>query len=752
MTLNIGDRIYHDRYRIDGLLGQGGMGAVYKGWDFNLEIPVAIKENLDLTPEAQKQFNREASMLARLAHPNLPRVTDYFTLPGQGQYLVMDYIEGEDLKSMLDRLGHLPEDQVLSWIGQITEALDFLHNQDPPIIHRDIKPGNIRIRPNGRAALVDFGIAKFYDPKKATTTGAKAVTPGYSPPEQYGGGLTDRRSDVYALGATLYHLLTGKEPPESVHRMVRIAEMPPPRQLNEEISPQVEQAIIKSTEVSTDRRFQSIGELRTALNLKAEASGGQQTIPAQSRAGTPEPPNPKATIALDSAALEGELADKYPADNHPSDKTRATRPSSIPATPAVTQTAAAPAPSPAMPQQPSAPIADKQTKFPIWALVAGLAVACLAFMVIGGLVISQIGKKADKTPTVIVEFVPSATLPAPSPATDTPVPQVQTSPTLAETRVVAASPEPAAPTSYNTITGLLVPDGQLIRGVEAKDGYAFVLTRKGALYVYDLSALSKDQAYTEYNSPLTKLQLQNGNGLVRNGDYLYVYGNAGFQVVDIQEPAKPVLKISQKDLMAYNAVLSDHYLILLGEGMIIVYDVQIPVSPQDIAKLNTAKGVSNFAGAVYQDMLYVSEYVTIGDKVKGLLKVYDFSKPENIKEIQRIDPGEVAYQLKVVGDSLIRCNSNDVELWELSQKDYPRFVSSNSVEARVCAVDRDNIIANGAVFKLKDGRLLPLQTFDPSAGQVGKALQIEAFPYGSAVSGNYVLLAQPGKVLILAGQ
>ena len=145
----------------------------------------------------------------------------------------------------------------------------ILHNQDPPIIHRDIKPGNIRIRPNGKAVLVDFGIAKFYDPHKATTTGAKAVTPGYSPPEQYGGGLTDRRSDVYALGATLYHLLTGKEPPESVHRMVKIAEMLPPRQLNQEISPQVELAIIKSTEVATDRRFQSIDELRIALNLKA---------------------------------------------------------------------------------------------------------------------------------------------------------------------------------------------------------------------------------------------------------------------------------------------------------------------------------------------------------------------------------------------------------------------------------------------------------------------------------------------------
>ena len=751
MPINTGDRIYHDRYRIDGLLGQGGMGAVYKGWDFSLEIPVAIKENLDLTPEAQKQFNREASMLARLAHPNLPRVTDYFTLPDQGQYLVMDYIEGEDLKSMIDRQGHLPEDQVLSWIGQIIDALDYLHNQDPPIIHRDIKPGNIRIRPNGRATLVDFGIAKFYDPKKATTTGAKAVTPGYSPPEQYGGGLTDRRTDVYALGATLYHLLTGKEPTESVHRMVRIAEMPPPREINEAISLQVERAIIKSTEVSTDRRYQTIDELRTALNLKAESSGGKQTIPAPALSDEPVTPNPKATIALDSAALEGETAEAYPADIYPSDKTGATGSAVFPSTPMIGQPEAAQAPSPAVPQQPLAPVAGKQTKFPIWILVAGLAVACLAFLAIGGWVISQFGKKTEKTPTVMVELIPSATLPASFMATDTPEP-LQASPTVAETPVVAASPVPEAPTSYNVIGGLLVPDEQLIRGVEAKDGYAFLLTRKGALYVYDLTGLSNDQAYTEYNAPLTKLQLQNGNGLLRNGDYLYIYGNAGLQVVDIQEPDKPVLKISQKDLVAYNALLSDQYLVLLGEGLIIVYDVRIPVSPQEITKLTTAKGVSNFAGAVYQDMLYVSEYVTIGDKVKGLLRVYDFSKPEDFKEIQRIDSGEVAYQLKIVGDMLVRCNSNDLELWELSQKDYPRFVSSNSVEARDCAVDRGNIIANGAVFSVKNDRLLPLQTFDPNAGHLGSALQGEAFPYGSAVSGNLVLLAQPGKVIILAGQ
>jgi len=237
---------------------------------------VAIKENLDASPEAQRQFTREARILARLSHPNLPRVTDHFFIPGQGQYLVMDFVEGEDLQAMLARLGLLPELQVLTWVSQICDALAYLHSQPSPIIHRDIKPANIKIRPDGRAMLVDFGIAKVYDPQLVTTIGAKAVTPGYSPPEQYGGGSTDARSDIYALGATLYHLLTGQIPPESVQRMVSVATTPSPRQLNQQISPMVEQVILRAIEVTTERRFQSVDELRTALTQPLPGAVGQE--------------------------------------------------------------------------------------------------------------------------------------------------------------------------------------------------------------------------------------------------------------------------------------------------------------------------------------------------------------------------------------------------------------------------------------------------------------------------------------------
>ncbi|WP_374689400.1 serine/threonine protein kinase [Promineifilum sp.] len=270
MPLATGD-VLSSRYRIVQLLGQGGMGAVYRAWDLNLKKTVALKENSDASPEARQQFEREATMLAHLSHPNLPRVTDHFFLSNQGQYLVMDYVEGEDLESMLDRLRRLPEDQALNWVVQVCDALAYLHNRPQPIIHRDIKPANIRITQDGRAVLVDFGISKVYDAEAKTTLGARAVTPGYSPPEQYGGGSTDARSDIYALGATLYHLLTGSAPPESVKRMVGET-LTPPRLIEARISPTVEQAVLMAMALPTEGRFQNAAALKAALTTQPLSS------------------------------------------------------------------------------------------------------------------------------------------------------------------------------------------------------------------------------------------------------------------------------------------------------------------------------------------------------------------------------------------------------------------------------------------------------------------------------------------------
>ena len=268
MTLATGS-VLIDRYRVVRLLGQGGFGAVYRVWDLHLNGPFALKENLDTSPEAIRQFTREAQILASLRHPNLPRVTDHFSLPDQGQYLVMEYVEGEDLeekrcKSTCQPPGSLPEEQVLTWTSQILDALEYLHCQEPPIIHRDIKPANIRITPQGRAMLVDFGIAKIFNPVLKTTIGARAITPGYSPLEQYGQGTTDARSDIYALGATLYVLLTGQTPPESTARAWNDP-LQHPNQVNQRLSPATSLAISKAMQTDPVNRWQNIAEFRAAL-------------------------------------------------------------------------------------------------------------------------------------------------------------------------------------------------------------------------------------------------------------------------------------------------------------------------------------------------------------------------------------------------------------------------------------------------------------------------------------------------------
>ncbi|MBE7470704.1 MAG: hypothetical protein DPW09_18040 [Anaerolineae bacterium] len=265
MPLILGE-ILNERYRIDKLVGQGGFGAVYQAYDLALRQVCAIKENLNAEPEAQRQFEREALILARLRHPNLPRVIDHFTRAGQSQYLVMDFVEGHSLFHLLRAQARpLSEEAALAWIDQVCQALAYLHRQDPPIIHRDIKPQNIIITPAGRAMLVDFGLSKLYDEQLKTTTGAQGVTFGYAPPEQYGRGRTDARSDIYALGATLYTMLTGQRPPDAIDRLVHEAPLTPPRRYSPQLSPHVEQAVLKAMELTTARRFDSVEMFRRAL-------------------------------------------------------------------------------------------------------------------------------------------------------------------------------------------------------------------------------------------------------------------------------------------------------------------------------------------------------------------------------------------------------------------------------------------------------------------------------------------------------
>ncbi len=228
--------VLHRRYRILEILGQGGMGAVYHAVDEVLQIEVAIKENLFASPEYSEQFRQEARLLASLRHPNLPRVTDYFVIEGQGQYLIMDFIPGEDLKQRIEREGPLPIPEALTIAIALCEALEYLHGQHPPIVHRDIKPGNVRLTPQGEVYLVDFGLAKIGGADQRTVTGAQAVTPGFSSPEQYGTGThTGPRSDLYGLAATLYMALTGTAPEDAFERLMDTMTLTPLRERRPEV-------------------------------------------------------------------------------------------------------------------------------------------------------------------------------------------------------------------------------------------------------------------------------------------------------------------------------------------------------------------------------------------------------------------------------------------------------------------------------------------------------------------------------------
>jgi branched-chain amino acid transport system substrate-binding protein len=275
------DQVLVNRYRIIKLLGQGGFGEVYQAWDMRLEGCCAVKRNLQPAPEVRRQFEQEARMLFKLRHPNLPRVQDYFTGLEDEQYLVMDFVEGEDLSDFLKRTGTPPVEQALAWLEQVCDALTYLHSRQPPVVHRDIKPANIIITPEGQAMLVDFGIAKS-DPQLRTLSGARAWTPGFAPPEQYGQGRTDAQSDVYSLGATAYALLTGESPPDAMDIAAGEKEpAKPAHEVNPAVPLQVSRAVEQAMQLSRAQRTRTAAEFRQALKI-------QHALPDILQAGTPK--------------------------------------------------------------------------------------------------------------------------------------------------------------------------------------------------------------------------------------------------------------------------------------------------------------------------------------------------------------------------------------------------------------------------------------------------------------------------------
>lgn len=276
--------VLRDRYKIQQRIGQGGTGSIYLADDIRLEGRLcALKEveydrilPPDVLEQAREQFFREASVLARLDHPNLPKVSDFFT-HSERDYLVMDYVPGMDLRErMLEARREktfLPEKEVLHWAVQLADALHYLHHQDPPIIHRDIKPSNLKLTPSGLLKLVDFGLVKIMAPDEVTITVIQGQgTALYTPLEQYGGddSHTDPRADIFSFGSTLYHLLTNEPPAEARRRFLDARNLTPPREINPNISARVEKAVLWAMSLHPDNRPKNVADFRDALTGKSE--------------------------------------------------------------------------------------------------------------------------------------------------------------------------------------------------------------------------------------------------------------------------------------------------------------------------------------------------------------------------------------------------------------------------------------------------------------------------------------------------
>jgi len=289
------------RYTIERVLGAGGFGYVYLARD-RQQQPVAIKQCIDLDPQTITQFGHELAVLKTLAPQSkyFPQVIEEFSeqLPGalsaaepKYMFAVMEFVPGRTLESELEErlargAGAFSENDVVVWITQVLEALDAAHSRNPPIIHRDIKPANIMLLPGGQQIkIIDVGIAKIGGAGTKTQRGAAAASPGFAPPEQYAqSSQTDRFSDIYAVGATMYYLLTGVAPADAMARSSGVQALTPLRTLNSTVSPLLEGVVVRALEIDVARRYQAAAEMLAALQGKA-------ALPSCPQCGTPNQPN-----------------------------------------------------------------------------------------------------------------------------------------------------------------------------------------------------------------------------------------------------------------------------------------------------------------------------------------------------------------------------------------------------------------------------------------------------------------------------
>ena len=312
--------ILQDRYCVVRPLGQGGMGAVYEAIDQRLDTTVALKETLTVDSNLRKQFAHEAKLLAKLQHPALPRVSDYFT-EGDRAFLVMQFVSGIDLAQIIAKHPGrpFPQHQVIAWADQLLDALIYLHTRERQIVHRDIKPHNLKLTAAGQIALLDFGLAKTQSSDHSTTNSSASVfgyTRRYSPLEQIEDRGTTPRSDIYALGATLYHLLTGVKPPDALVRATALVEskkdpLRPANEIHRTLGVEIAAVLNRALAQNPDDRFADAVEFREALRQL-----GRNDQPEERRSSPRPNSDPQIDAHHDAAGVRTNSAARDPFESY----------------------------------------------------------------------------------------------------------------------------------------------------------------------------------------------------------------------------------------------------------------------------------------------------------------------------------------------------------------------------------------------------------------------------------------------------
>lgn len=387
--------LLQNRYQIIRSIGHGGMGAVYLARDQRLGHTVALKETFFTEERMRKAFEREARLLAHLRHPALPKVTDHFDEDG-GQFIIMEFISGEDLEILLAQRGEpFPVEQVLAWADGLLKALDYLHAQSPPILHRDIKPANLKLTPQGEIILLDFGLAKGTAGQTSSVMTSRSVfgfTPNFAPLEQIQGTGTGPRSDLYALAATIYYLMTGAIPPDALTRITATANgqadpLRPADEVNPEIPQRVADVLMKTMAHNRDHRPESATAMRALLHEASPALNSISAFTAKTSGNEAKQTSGEANTVMPSTVIEATPTQDIPVAADTAASPTAVSPTAHPSVSAYEAAAAE--------EEPSLPVeAERKVNRLPWALagVAALLLVAITFAVVSNF---RSGKAAE---------------------------------------------------------------------------------------------------------------------------------------------------------------------------------------------------------------------------------------------------------------------------------------------------------------------------------------------------------------------